>query len=380
MLLLVCTLLVIGERGQASTVPFFDSFSYGEGTSLNGKRGWTATGDGSATASGGRANLQDVRLSNAFTPEENAVVLSFQLAPMFATTPSFPSGSRFKFYVNTNGIVTAYNGGTATNLMHTPLNEGSNVTFQVAVDYPMQSWSLSVGGVQVATNFALSAGNVSSRFEEIGFVELGTNSFTYVDNVTVQPAQTTNPYVLPFEEPFDALALGDLNGQRGWTASRADVQSAITRGGKACSITNRSGSIEHTFIGGHTSVWTKIQIRPLRGLAPAPPAGSTFAFSVNSNGVVVAYNGTSETELAGTSVPAGAWVTFATYSDYANTNWDLYLNERLIAEDFGFYSTNVTAFTAFGVSGGDVSPVAVLDNIYVGETRARIAGYLFFIR
>ena len=376
----VCMLLVMGQHGVASTVPFTDSFSDSEGTPLDTVRGWSTTGSGSALVTGGRARLQNVILSNTFTPEENAVTLSFQVAPTYAATPHFPSGSRFKFYVNTNGLVTAYDGSTATNLMHTPLPEGSNVTFLVEVDYPMQHWSLSVDGVKVATNFALSAGNIDSRFEELGFREMGTNTYTYVDNINIQPAETANPYVLPFNEPFDALELGDLNGQRGWTGSGAIVQDSVKRGSKAGSITSRSGKMEHTFTGSHSNVWTAVYVRPLQGVAPTPPSGSTFAYYVNSNGVVVAYNGTNKTELAGTSVNASSWVRFETYSDYENQNWDLYLNNSLIAEDLGFFDTNITQFASIGFAGGDASPTAYVDDVYVGLQRGQIAGFLFFIR
>jgi len=370
-----------GHAEAASTVPFLHEFDDGEGISLNGVRGWSTTGDGSATISNEQARLQDITLSNAFTPAENAVTISFDLQPVFSESAGLPPGSRFGFFVNTNGLVTAYDGGAKTNLTHTPLSESTNAAFQVRVDYPLQSWSLWVNGVKVATDLALSSTGPDSLFEELGFIEGSTNAFSYVDNVSVQRATTASTSLLPFRERFDSLADGDLNGQRDWVSSNAVVQSAVVySGSKAGSITSRTGWIEHTFVDGQTNVWTDVRIRPLRGPAPLPPPGSTFAFYVNGDGRVVAYDGATRTVLSNTSVGAGSWVRFSTYSDYANTNWDLYVNGGLVAEDLQFYDQTATAFTAYGITGADSNTAAYVDNIYVGTRPAVSDGWLLLVR
>ncbi|MBT3294008.1 MAG: hypothetical protein HN919_19235 [Verrucomicrobia bacterium] len=379
-LVVVCGVLMLCGAVQAGPTIFSDTFSDVNGTPLNGLRGWATTGAGSGTVVSGRASLQDITLSHAFTPDEHAVNISFTLAPVYAVSPSFPAGSRFKFYVNTNGIVTAYNGATATNLTHTPLAEGVDVTFALQVDYPLERWSLSVAGVPVATDLALSAGDPNSRFEELGFKEIGTNTYSYVDNVLIQRGQTESTFVLPFEEPFNTLTLGNLNTQRDWVSTAATVQGSVTRGGKACSISNSNGKIEHTFYGDHTNVWTQLEIRPLRGNPPSPPSDATFAYYVETNGVVWAYDGTTPTALTGSYVPPDTWVRFMTHSDYANTNWNLYLNNRLIGEDLGFFNSGVSKFTTFAVHGADSSIAAHIDNIYVGESRPSSPGSVFILR
>ena len=237
---------------------------------------------------------------------------------------------------------------------------------------------LFVGGVQVAANLALSAGNTSSLFEEIGFIQGTTNLFSYVDNVTIQ--RSTSASVLPFREPFDSLNLGNLNGQRDWFGTNAVVQSAVSfLGSKAGSLTGRTARIEHSFVGGHTNVWTALFIRTPYGTAPLPPSGSTFAFYVDLDGHVVAYDGHSRTQLAQTVVE-DTWVRFATYSDYASKNWDLYLNNRLIAEDLRFYNSGVTEFTAFGLSGAPSNSATYVDNIYVGKVPAASDGTVLVVR
>ncbi len=359
---LLCGLLVVGTVGQAASVPFSETFDGPLAT-----QGWVTTGDGSATVSGGSVSLQDITLSNAFTPEENAVVINVVVKPLFSERPPRVPPNRFKFYVNTNGLVTAYDGSTPTNLTHTPLVEGVSATFQIRVDYPLQSWALSVNGATVATDLHLASSTPESTFETVGFVEGSTNAFSYVDSVTVQSAESASFSVLPFEEPFNALTNGALNGQRDWVSTDAAVQSSVARGGKACSITSGSGRIEHTFIGGHTNVWTKLDIRPVRGEPRTPPTGTTFAYYVNSNGVVMAYNGNTATNLPAV-VPADTWVRFETHTDYANTNWDLYLNGSRIAENLDFFSGDRNWDTAFGVY-GVATGVTYVDNVYLGKTR-----------
>ncbi len=372
---IVCGLLVVGQLGWASTVPFEDLFN-GANRPLNGN-GWMVTEGGTAEVFGESARLQKGKLSNVFAPEENAVSITFKVAPLYASAPNFPPESRFRFYVNTNGYVTAYDGGVATTLTHTPLNEGSNVSFRVEVDYPMQSWSLYVDGSRVAEGLALSGGDVNSRFEEIGFIEYSTTDYAYVDDVIIEASQSMGE--LPFRESFEKLDVGGLNRQRGWKATDAVVQTDVALGSKACGITSRNGYIEHTFIGGHSNVWTEVQVRPARGVPPSVPEGSTFAYYVNEEGYVVVYDGTVEIELEET-VSADTWVTFATHSDYANAKWDLYLDESLIADGLDFYSTNVTHFTALGFTGGDEDTPAYIDNIYAGATRAPEVGFLLIVR
>ena len=86
---LICGALVLGGGAQgASTVPFDDTFSYAEGSALDGVNGWAVAGDGTAKAVGQRAQLQDVALKNTFTPDQNAVTISFDMQPVFTASAS----------------------------------------------------------------------------------------------------------------------------------------------------------------------------------------------------------------------------------------------------------------------------------------------------
>jgi SAM-dependent methyltransferase len=73
---------------------------------------------------------------------------------------------------------------------------------------------------------------------------------------------------------------------------------------------------------------------------------------VNTSSNVVVYDGTNKQTLTGTSVPASGATRFTVYSDYANTNWDLYVGNVLATNGVGFYDTNAAALTDFGIISG----------------------------
>ena len=472
----------VGVHG-ASTVPFDDSFDYPNGTDLDGTNGWGTVGSGSAIVTNSRARLSDVTLSNAFSAVGNAVEITFDVQPQFsedAPNGVIPDDATYAFYVKTNGLITAYNGATASNLTHAPLTETNATPIRVRVDYPAEKWSLRVGGAQVATDFAFY-GTAAAAFTELAFVEGSTNAYSYIDGVSVaattssvppvvsfltnaltqaesvsavsvpvvlypaqaetvtvshaalpagtatagidytdytpgtltfdpgetsksitltvvedesgEPAETiilglsgfigagagdyTNftytieadpvgPTMLPFYEPFEARTLGDLAGQNGWKGTNTVVQTNVVYAGtKAAGLTGSDAEMAHEFGGGETDVWTDLRVRPVFGdPGGMPPTGSSFAFYVDTNGTVVAYDGTTATQLVGNVVQSNQWVQFTVHSDYAATNWSLYLDGASLAEGLGFYDTSATNYSEFGVTGaGDTS--AYVDDVRI---------------
>ena len=367
-LLVVALLLVVGGSVHgASPVPFTDTFTYDDGTSLDGTNGWVTAGSGSAIATNGRGRLADVTLANAFSGMENTVTITFDVQPTFSkNAPSaiIPADATYAFYVRTNGLITAYDGTTASNLTHAPLSDLVATQVRVRVDYPAQKWSLRVGNAEVATDFDFYGGG-ASVFTEIGFIEKATNAFSYIDNVSVVAATSSIPVVLPFYEPFEALDPGDLDGQRGWQAFGTVVQtSEVYAGDKAAGLSGTTAEMVHSFVDGKTDVWTDLRIQPVFGSpASSPPAGSTCALYVSTNGHVVVFDGILETQLVDTVVQSNEWVRFTVHSDYAATTWSLYLDGSPVAEGLRFYDTSATAYTEFGVRG------AGSGNVYVDEIR-----------
>ena len=105
----------------------------------------------------------------------------------------------------------------------------------------------------------------------------------------------TPDHLLPFTEPFEDRTLGDLNGQYGWDAIGTDVQGTIVHtGSKAARVTNVTGHASHTFVDNQTDVWTDFYTVPAFGdatTASAPSPNSTVVFCVDTNGMVVAFDG-----------------------------------------------------------------------------------------
>ena len=335
--------------------------------------------------------------------------ISFDVQPVYSDgipIGGFPADSTYVFYVDTTGMINVYDGQSLRLLDHDAVSDQFPTNFLVQVDHGISKWAISVGGVEIESGLAFYSSS-NSVFSELGFIEGGLSATSVLDNVDIQeaePATTTTTvagtttttvaatttttttasiFSLPFEEPFDELTLGDLNGQRGWSNTiHATVQTAVAHVGKACSITNHNGQgqIEHKFIDSSTNVWTQLYVRPVRGEARRPPTGTTFAYYVNSNGVAIAYDGNTTTNLTGTFIPADTWVRFETYTDYDNSNWDLYLNSRLIADDLDFFSdVTVPGFKKFSVY-GVTSGVTYVDDIYVGESRAQSPGMMLILR
>ncbi len=125
-------------------------------------------------------------------------------------------------------------------------------------------------------------------------------------------------------------------------------------------------SVAYDFDDAETNVWTDMSLKPVFGLGPEgdtnPPAGSTFAFYVNTSSNVVVFDGTVPTTLTET-VTEGAWTRFTVNSDHNAGTWDLYLNGTLIASGLGFYGGANPGYSEFVMDGG-----GVVDDISIGTS------------
>jgi hypothetical protein len=176
---------------------------------------------------------------------------------------------------------------------------------------------------------------------------------------------------LPFVEDFEGYAAGsDLDGQdpdgsHPWAATDVVVtNSPVRAGSRSAALTSETAVATQTFNDGRTDVWTDLYIRPVfasddNASVTNLPAGSSFAFYVGTNGQVVAYDGTTATQLMHTAMTEGEWVRFSVHSDYAAKQWALYMNGVRIAADLGFCDIDAAAYTEFGVRGAGSSHVPV---------------------
>ncbi len=163
----------------------------------------------------------------------------------------------------------------------------------------------------------------------------------------------TTLFALPFTETFDSLTLGAINGQNSWTSTPTNYVSVQTNayyyGTKAVKITN---SIMTRAIEANTStnVWIDFYTwGPRRNPSsyPAPSNRTTIAFFVNSNGYVVARNGSSWNICSNFVVSKTAWTRFTMNLNYTSDKWSIYACDStqnkistLLASNLSFNTTS----------------------------------------
>ena len=407
---------VVGAGSSGAALPFLETFETPHVVTgdLDGQNGWSAadavvqtniTYGGSQAAS---LTSQTAFAIQTFDGTEDEVWSDLYIQPVFGsahesvTNP--PPDSTFVFYVNVDGQVVAYDGATPVVLSNEPLTEGEWVRFTVRSDHAAGTWDLHLNGSYGALATGLGFyGGPDAGYSEFGM--LGAGSEAVVDDInivlsnplpttttttavptttttttagptttttTVEATTTTSttlgPRLMPFYEPFEARSVGDLNGQNQWVASNAVVQTAVVyEGTKAGEFTAQGARMAQGFTDARTNVWTDLWIQPVFTPADAtnePPAGSTFAFYVDADGHVVAFDGTNETVLGNTPLTEWQWARFTVQSDYSAKTWELYLDNTMIAFDLDFFDDSATGYNEFGVldSGG-----AYIDEIRVQE-------------
>jgi hypothetical protein len=194
----------------------------------------------------------------------------------------------------------------------------------------------------------------------------------------------TGPWVLPFAEPFETLAAGNLQGQRGWSVTpnrMAVVQGTAYQGTKAAALTN-AVTLTHGFTDATatnvvwTDWWAQPVANPLSG-ALWMPTNVTAAFYVQAGtGYLVAYDGTNAMVCSNhPPVSAGVWTHFAIQADYAAKTWELWLGSGRVAGNLRFYNTNVTRFASFNAYEGSSNPPgSYVDDITIGMSRPNSLG------
>ncbi len=272
--------------------------------------------------------------------------------------------------------------GVGTLIQDVYLTKTYNGTVTIEVEDTL-SGTATNGGVDYTmgiTNLTFLTGSTSEQYSvAINNDTIGEDSDTIIlqlSNVsgatisapsthTITISDDVYDWGLPFYEDFEARVEASLDGQHGWDALDATVQSNSTYAGStyAGSINSETGFAIHPFSDGKSNVWTDIYIQPVFGDSSStnPPSGSSFAFYVNTSSNVVVYDGLSTQTLSSVSLTEGEWVRFTMFSDYANTNWDLYVNGELEAEDLDFYYSGATNYTEFGVKGAGASNAPVDD-------------------
>lgn len=180
---------------------------------------------------------------------------------------------------------------------------------------------------------------------------------------------------VPFTETFTYVHGTTLDGSNGWSVAGSGA--AVTDNNRA-KVTGEDTVLSNGLGDGRTEVWTDLWVQPVFGAGhdsvTNPPAGSSFAFYVGTNGQVVAFNGTTETQLVHAALTEGEWVRFTVHSKYSTKEWDLYLegSSLPLATGLAFNSPSAPAsFTELGVRGGGATQ-AYVDNVSITLTQPEL--------
>ncbi len=153
------------------------------------------------------------------------------------------------------------------------------------------------------------------------------------DDDEIDPA-----YALPWNESFEVLAQGTLDGQHGWTAEAGAVVTNLDAQSGSQSLFLSAATASHTFDGAPTSIWIEFWSKPVRAMLPGEITGNVSAvFYVNTNDNLVVYSNTTAITL-GTTVSNG-WNKFGIECDYVSRVWKLELNDTPVAGDLPFYGS-----------------------------------------
>jgi len=229
--------------------------------------------------------------------------------------------------------------------------------------------TLSGGEASVGGTFAFTN---PETVPEVGGIFSASVTFTpdepenYTDVVGSVDVYVDASGILPFDEDFEALDLGDLDGQNGWEASGAIVQTNVVKSGEqAAAITDGDGYVRRTFVDEQTNVWTDFYMQPV--FFDDPPSAidpdATAVLYFNDDGHPVVYDGP-ESEVIASYTATGQWVRVTIEHDYAEKVWDLYLDGISRRTGLGFYNTDSTHYEEFNVSGAG-SASAYLDDIQI---------------
>ncbi len=260
-----------------------------------------------------------------------------------------------------------------------------NKNFTIAKETPTVSvWptasAILLGDPLSASELSGGAASVDGAFDFTNPSTVPSEGGDYPASVTFTPTETANydtvtdtvnvwveaPVTLPFEEDFEGLDLGDLDGQNKWQAFGVDVQTNVVYAGtQAAQIVDGDGFMLQEFEGAETNVWTDFYIQPVlfeEDLSVIDPTATAVLY-FNADGHPVVYDG-EHAEVIDTFTATGQWVRVTMHHDYDAQIWDLYLDEVPVRAGLGFYNTSLTHHTEFEVSGAG-SASAYVDDILI---------------
>ncbi|MCX6993467.1 MAG: hypothetical protein NT011_10045 [Kiritimatiellaeota bacterium] len=134
-----------------------------------------------------------------------------------------------------------------------------------------------------------------------------------------------------------------------------------------------------------TNTWLHLEVKSARYNGtnyPVADTNGTALFYLNSNGYLVAYNGSASTWVTITQtvyglpapiVASNTWTNIDVFMDYSNKTWQIALGVDLLPNNLGFASTTNSNINGFDTYNGN-NTTTYLDNVYIYD-QARSAAY-----
>ncbi len=160
--------------------------------SLDGQHGWVAETGAIVTNADPQAGLQSLAMTEAtashtFEGAPENIQIHFWAKPVRgANLGGIPDDAAAVFFVNTNGLLVAYDSTNAT-LTETTVSNVWN-KFSVECDYVSNVWNLELNDELVVSNFAFCS--APAAFQTLQIVEYSSTP-SYIDEISVTDAQGT---------------------------------------------------------------------------------------------------------------------------------------------------------------------------------------------
>ena len=190
-----------------------------------------------------------------------------------------------------------------------------------------------------------------------------------------------NPYAhIPFVEGFESntVSVGDIDGQNGWTASRASAAFVETNmvwaGAQALELApppEASVRVSQYFARVDSrELWIDFRTQVIGNLAPTSQVGWVANFFFNDDGRLVVYDGLSSQWLTFTNGPAaaiGSWARVSVRLDFDTQTWLVHVNGLGLADSLGF-ARPMSELHGLHIEGeaGNVDEVNVSTNVPAG--------------
>ncbi len=234
------------------------------------------------------------------------------------------------------------------------------------------STAITVAGNQMMINPPSDLGDDTAYYITLdeGIVTDGTSDFPGIyaaDGIDYKKwnfstKRIAENYTLPFTEDFEALTIGGLTGQHGWTGSGTVQPGTVYAGGQAAQL--EDGTLEHLFDDHPEQVLVQFYSKPTSGdAAPANiPADATAVFYINTNNQIIAYSNQTDVTLS-TTIISNDWNFFEVSGDYTNDTWSLSVNGTNALQNFPFYNV-ATGFTGISFF-EDSGTTSYFDNVSI---------------